>query len=386
MPLRLLNTFTMVLALTSATALSAPTTTPAPAPDPAPNVITVIHICDPRLPTLSTTDLTTVLTRARTLIHEAGGPDVTFSPPTSRPAAEVQQELLARHQPLPLALDGEVDPASVSENDIRPIAGSICRAYGTVPQLRSLLGLSKTSTQPASYTELATVLSENYVARLKLYASLKNADNSPTIGGDAPLLFRLSSWSLIEDLPPYHGTPTLTLYNGFAYEDVPENAGPHSLYTAQAFGLTEPPTNTSLVAYHFLLKDIPIPPHHLGSLTPDQRLDAIAYVIAHEVGNHLLLHLADDFASTASIARPLASLAAVADLYPKPVAAPTQKRLPTDVLAFFVLHRKADLAIARHDVATYETLQHDLNNLDLPAELKLERRAVLARLDRAVHN
>lgn len=324
---------------------------------PAPGGVSILvrPITDPRLPTFTDAELTDALGRASQRIIDAGGPKVLWKMADPIAADKFAADLDARIAPTRLQFYDGVNPMTLSEGEVAKAILPICKSFGTIEQIRSLIGTEAVAVA-GSYEALAAVMAKRYLAQFRLLVRLKDpGGNLVTEFPTTRCLFRLTTWDMVQAVAGPDAPWTLDLFNGLLLEDTPYYSAPHALTTGVAFGLSDLHDRQSVVGYGSILLDDPsVQTLRMGKLTRSQQLDALAYIIAHEAGLHIALNLADDYAPTAGIARTLATLRSPADLVPLP-GVPTARRVPPpDQLAPGKIRTRAKIAAARHDIAAFE--------------------------------
>jgi hypothetical protein len=249
---------------------------------------------------------------------------------------------------------------------------------GDVSQLHTFLGRKAAFPDQAA---AARALLDTYGRRLGKLKSLRKDDGTPRL--DAATFDRasLSRWDIYLASSGPKAEYDLILSNGLLIEDSATLASFHTLATGTANGSAYPVANSCVVAYFPLLSDDPdVRADRLGRLAADERLSAIAYVVAHEVGTHLIKVQRDDYSRGAGLARPLFAIEDKADILSyRSWKLPMARPLPLNAMYFRceIARTRLNIAASRGDQKAFDEAINAL--LDLPVErLWLERVAQVA--------
>ncbi|MDB5323049.1 MAG: hypothetical protein JWN40_4680 [Phycisphaerales bacterium] len=288
----------ILLVLTCGAGAAVPTTAPA-------IEVRVTHVISDRFPVLSDAELATVLKTASEMIATGYQRDVRFVPakPAARTSADFFGDLRKRIHPYALSRAEHFDIFEGKLEDCAPAFLGAVRHTDDLSNLHKFLG------RPQPFTDEATAaraLLGAYGDRLAKLKSLRMADGSPRLNQATYHQASLAQWEVYLTLAGPKTDYDLIVSNGLLIEEPIESAAFHTLVTATANGMAFPFSNNCTVGYFALLSGDPdIRADHLGALSAAERLAAIAYAVAHEVGTHLIMLRYDDYSPDAGLARPL---------------------------------------------------------------------------------
>ena len=273
----------------------------------APLEVRVTLLSEDRLPRLSDEQVRTVLDTAQKMLARGYDAQVRFrldDPIAVRQFFDVQRRRIA---PYTRPTESYNDIFSIETLELHGLAVAGCRRYGTVHQLRTLF-LPAEREQVTSHVDAARLLVQKYKQRIGNIRRLTDATGKLLITPDNVQDSSLAHWESLFATSPWGQPHRLYLANTILVDDLRAFA-PHSMVTGIANGVSYPVVNAAIVAYHPILSgDAAIATHRLGNLTDDERLAVIAYVIAHEIGAHLIKNESDDYRDGAGLARPIAAI------------------------------------------------------------------------------
>jgi hypothetical protein len=344
-----------------------------------PQDVRVTLLTDERLPGLSDPQIASILNTARAMIAQAYGKDVSFSTVAARSLSE---HIDLEHKRLAPYVVPRADYYDIFNDDIQRFRQHIflqCRHYGTVDQIRMLLDPGERDAIQ-THAQAANALTARFLKRLEGFKKLNAPDGLPLLRPDDWRQYASGEWDIFLWSRPEKQEIDLYLSNALMIESVLYTA-PHSLISGLVNGLASPVTRSSIVAYHPILSDNPaLAPHRLGKLTEAQKHALIAYVVAHEVGTHMMMHHADAYERPNWPARPGAFLTDISEVTAfrnwKPVTEPKLLDMKQLRLGHAMLH--IDLALAKNDD---EAL---LDHFERAQKLGLGE-ADLARLEARIH-
>lgn len=241
--------------------------------------VKVIH--DQRFPALSEAEVSEVLRAAEVLCQQKLQRDVTFEVKVSVPWREfhdMQWATVAPYEPASLLSGNSKAKAEIQSTAQRLFNSAQGNERGA--ELFRALGVG-TADEFAAF----------YLARA---GEIQRRLTSP----DHPTGWKrhcYSRWEAMMAVSSETDVPQLWLTNAMLIEDLP-TATPFTFSTAILLGAAMPcdQTPTATASYGGILTDdAELMGHRLGKLTREDKLACIAYLIAHEVGVHLLLEKAD---------------------------------------------------------------------------------------------
>jgi hypothetical protein len=338
-------------------------------PATRPVEVPVVHITSDRFPVLSDQDVAKVLEIAGTMIKTGFGREVRFvgAPTTRKSADDFFADLHRRIDPMTPQSEELFDPFKDDLQSLYPSCLRAVHAVGDLKQVSKMLGHRDDpfTDEPSA----ARALMAAYGGRLSKLKALRATDGSPRINPATCDRASLSYWEIYLCFGGAKDEMDVNLYNGLLIEDSRVTAGCHSLAMVTVNGMAYPVANNAVVGYFPLMSDDPdIRSDHLGKLTPDQRLTAIAFVIAHEVGAHLIMKRMDDYVPSAGLTRPLLALDSKDDVMSYETwQRATAKPRPLNEMYFRCMIARTRIGIA--------AMQGDLNALD-PELHVLDRIAV----------
>jgi hypothetical protein len=290
-----------------------------------------------------------------------------YAKPATQKSADFFGGMRQRIQPYTLSRAEHFDIFEGKLKDRAPAFLSAVRHADDLPHLHKFLGRPEPFTDEAS---AAGALLSAYGDRLVKLKSLRSADGSPRLDHATYHQASLAQWEIYLTLGGPKPEYDLILSNGLLIEEPIETAAFHTLVTATANGLAFPGSNNCTVGYFPLLSGDPdIRADHLGALSASERLAAIAYAVAHEVGTHLVMLRSDDYSPDAGLARPLLVLRDKSEIlsyasWSLPTARPRLLNLTSFRCA--IARTRIGIAAARGDV---DALFKELDVLDgLPVD------------------
>lgn len=325
----------------------------------APLEVQVTILNNDRLPRLSEAQVGEVLRVAERMLLRGCEQDVRFRVVREEPLRQFLDGERRRIAPYTVRKDSFIDIFRIDAVELEPLAVKGCAQYGTVDQVRKVFDAADRE-GITSYADAARLLVRKYEQRIRDIMRLKSLTGKPFVTPENWRDVSLAHWEAYFASRPWGETRRLYLANTVLVDDL-RNVAPHSMITGIANGVAYPAVNAAVIAYHPILSaDASISTHRLGKLTDEERLAVIAYVIAHEIGAHLIRHERDDYRDGAGLARPIAAISDRRDIldYEK-----WEKRqvdpLPLDVesIKWWMCDLRLDVCIARDDVAdAYDVL------------------------------
>jgi hypothetical protein len=317
----------------------------------APLEVRVTVLADDRLPGLSAAQVGEVLRVAEKMLLRGCDQEVRFHVEDETPLREFLASERRRISPYARSKDSYIDIFHIDPAELESLALEGCEQYGTLDQLRNVFEPTDRETT-TSYADAARLLVRKYQQRIVNVTRLKDVTGKPLITPEARHDFSLAHWEIYFASRPWSETRRLYLANTILVDDL-RAVAPHSMVTGIANGVAYPAVNAAVVAYHPIFSgEASIRTHRFGQLTDEERLAGIAYVIAHEVGAHLIKGERDDYRNGARLARPIAAITDRQDIlgYEK-----WGKRrvdpLPLDVemIKWWMCDVRLDICIARRD-------------------------------------
>ena len=325
----------------------------------APLEVQVTILNNDRLPRLSEAQVGEVLRIAQRMLLRGCEQEVRFRVEQEQPLRAFLDGERRRIAPYAVRKDRYTDIFRIDEIEVEALALKGCEQYGTVEQLRKLVEPAERETIK-SHADAARLLVQKYVERIENVRRLNDVTGRPLVTPEDWHDISLAHWDAYFASRPWGETRRLYLANTVIVDDL-RDVAPHSMVTGIANGVAYPAVNAAVVAYHPILSaDESISTHRLGKLADDEWLAAIAYVIAHEVGAHLLNHERDDYRDGAGLARPIAVISDRGDIlgyekWKKREVEPPP--LGVELMKWWMCELRLDICIARHDVAgAYDVL------------------------------
>jgi hypothetical protein len=343
----------------------------------APLEVRVTLLDENRLPRLSPEQVRKVLDVAQRMLARGADADVVFRIENRMTVREFLDGERRRIAPYVRQKDSFNDIFRIEQLPLDALALAGCRRYGTVEQLRNLFERAERE-HIDTHADAARLLVRKYKQRVGDIKRVKNAAGDVLITPENWQDFSLAHWEVYFASMAWSEGRRLYLANTLLVDDLRAFA-PHSMITGLANGVAYPGVNAAIIAYYPIVSgDAALRTHRLGDLAEDERLAVVAYVVAHEIGAHLIKHERDDYRSGSGLARPIAALADKPDVmgyeqWPKHQVDP----LPLDVegIKWWMCDLRIEVCIARNDpIGALEVLE-------LVSQLNVEERdkAVLER-------
>lgn len=339
-----------------------------------PTVVRVTPVIDPRLPALSDTETARALDVAATMIRRSYAREVRFEvEPTQPLPAFFEQQWAKWCSPFELLPDERAD---FFEDDLKGFEQALfqeCRRYGTLEQVRGLLDEDRRA-GVNSHADVTRALLGQYKSRRAALLSLKDAGGDPIVTRKNFRMFSQGCWGSMFPAMEQADDVHLYLTNVFAVEDFLAQPAPHAVASSLAYGFMFPTTNRCQVAYFAMLHDDPryLPPVVRG-FPRDQRHVLIAYVIAHEIGTHLLMDRWDSYKPGDGLARPLIAVKEPREVldYENWPAAPieTLRKIDRAEMRAGVFNYRLSVAIARKNQAAAEAIINAAIDEKIPDDL-----------------
>lgn len=345
----------------------------------APLEVRVTLLDEERLPRMTNAQLGKVLDVARRMLEKGCGAEVVFRVGDRVPVGQFLEGERWRVAPYERPKDSYNDIFEIERLELDAAARAGCELYGTVEELKAVF-------EPAeregitSHAAAARLLVRKYKQRIADIRREKDAAGKPLITRDNWRDFSIAHWEVYFASMPWGETRRLYLANTILVDDLRAFA-PHSMISGIANGVAYPGVNAAIVAYHPILSgEESLRTHRLGDLTEDERLAVMAYVVAHEVGAHLIRHDRDDYREGTGLARPIAAFADKRELldverWGERKVEP--RRLDVEMIKWWMCDLRIDVCIARNDSFGA------LDVLELASKLNIEVRRK-ADLDRKV--
>ena len=345
----------------------------------APLEVRVTLLDDDRLPRLAPEQVRKVLGVAQRMLSRGCETEVVFHIDGRMPVRQFLDRERRRIAPYVRPKDSFNDVFRIEQLQLDALALAGCRQYGTVEQLRNLFDQAERENID-SHADAARLLVRKYKQRVGDVKRVKNAAGGVLITPDNWQDFSLAHWEIYFASMAWSDGHRLYLANTLLIDDLRAFA-PHSMIAALANGVAYPGVNAAVVAYHPILSgDAALRTHRLGELSDEERLAVVAYVIAHELGAHLLKHERDDYRDFAGLARPIAAITDIQailgyDDWPQRRVDPPP--LDVEAIKWWMCDLRIDVCIARNDpIGALEVL-------DLVSQLNVAERDKAA-LDRKV--
>jgi hypothetical protein len=313
--------------------------------------VTILH--EDRLPSLSRAQVDEVLRIAQQMLLRGCEQEVRFRIEQEQPLRQFLDGERRRIAPFVVRKDSYIDIFRIDAAELEALALKGCAQYGTVEQVRNVFPTADRA-EITSHADAARRLVRKYEGRISDIKRLKDVAGKALITAEDWHDFSLAHWETYFASRPWGGTPRLYLANTILVDNL-RAVAPHSMITGIANGVAYPAVNAAIVAYHPILSgDESIGTHRFGRLAEDERLAAIAYVVAHEIGAHLIRHERDDYRDGAGLARPIAAISDRRDILGYEQWGKRQvDPLPLDVesIKWWMCDLRLEVCIARHDVA-----------------------------------
>ena len=273
----------------------------------APLEVQVTILNEDRLPRLSKLQVGEVLRVAQRMLLRGCERDVRFRVEQEQPLRAFLDGERRRIAPYAVRKDRYIDIFRIDEIELEALALKGCEQYGTVEQLRTLVEPAEREAIE-SHADAARLLVRKYGARIGNVKRMNDVTGRPLVTLEDWHEVSLAHWEAYFASRRWGETRRLYLANTVIVDDL-RAVAPHSMITGIANGVAYPAVNAAIVAYHPIFSDDEsIRTHRFGKLTEDERLAVIAYVIAHEIGAHLVRQERDDYRDGAGLARPIAAI------------------------------------------------------------------------------
>ena len=315
-------------------------------------VVRVTHVISDRFPSLSDDDVARVLNIASEMIAAGYHREVRFVPAkeAKQTSADFFGAMDRRILPYRLAPAEHFDVFAGKLDDAAPAFRQAVQHADDLAHLHQFLGYAEPFADEASAARALTKVYGDRLAKLK---ALRTPAGKPRLDQATYSQSSLAQWEVYLGYTGPNEQYDLILSNGLLIEEPIQTASFHTLATATANGLAYVVSNNCVVGYGALLSgDADIRADHLGALAPAERLLAIAYVVAHEVGTHLVMLRYDDYAADAGLARPILVVKDKSEIAAyRSWTIPTARPRPVDLLAFrcAITRTRIGIAAARAD-------------------------------------
>lgn len=168
------------------------------------------------------------------------------------------------------------------------------KKYGSLEALNLLIGGDK---KYSSYKDISSFLSKMFKERLELIKNIKGVNNRNLINNKNWELFSFRHWFDYINSKDYTNKKVMYFSNSIILDNDLFYAPPHTLIRGgitNGFSLNA--SKSVFIAYAPILHKTQIFDQlRDGILTRKECIEAVSYIIAHEIGTHLLLNYSDTY-------------------------------------------------------------------------------------------